>query len=202
MQDAGYVPDADYPDSDLGRALRDVARVIKSDVGLQVAAVDYGDWDMHTDMGTVDSGWLTDKLGELASSMAAFATDLGGRFADVTVVTLTEFGRSLVENGSGGVDHGHGQAVLLLGGGVQGGQVHGTLADAGGGRVGRGRPRGHHRLPADPRRDPREAVPGLADVVGLPRPDGGPARCGQSSGLTTPGGSSMVLTSECAAMSR
>ncbi len=58
--------------------------------------------------------------------MAAFATDLGGRFADVTVVTLTEFGRSLVENGSGGVDHGHGQAVLLLGGGVQGGQVHGT----------------------------------------------------------------------------
>jgi uncharacterized protein (DUF1501 family) len=126
MQDAGYVPDADYPDSDLGRALRDVARVIKADVGLQVAAVDYGDWDMHVDMGTVDAGWLTDKLGELASSMAAFATDLGGRFADVTIVTLTEFGRSLVENGSGGVDHGHGQAVLLLGGGVQGGQVHGT----------------------------------------------------------------------------
>lgn len=126
MQDAGYVPGADYPNTDLGRALRDVARVIKSDVGLQVAAVDYGDWDMHTDMGTVDSGWLSDKLGEMAASLAAFATDLGGRFADVTVVTLTEFGRSLVENGSGGVDHGHGQAVLMLGGGVQGGQVHGT----------------------------------------------------------------------------
>ena len=126
MQDAGYIPNADYPDSDLGRALRDVARVIKADVGLQVAAVDYGDWDMHVDMGTVDAGWLSDKLGELASSMAAFATDLGGRFADVTIVTLTEFGRSLVENGSGGVDHGHGQAVLMLGGGVQGGQVHGT----------------------------------------------------------------------------
>lgn len=126
MQDAGYTPDAEYPDSDLGNALRDVARVIKADVGLQVAAVDFGDWDMHVDLGSVDAGWLTDKLGELASSMAAFATDLGGKFADVTVVTLTEFGRSLVENGSGGVDHGHGQAVLLLGGGVQGGQVHGT----------------------------------------------------------------------------
>jgi uncharacterized protein (DUF1501 family) len=74
----------------------------------------------------VDSGWLHDKLDELASSMAAFATDLGGKLGDVTIVTLTEFGRSLVENGSGGVDHGHGQAVLLLGGGVRGGQVHGT----------------------------------------------------------------------------
>lgn len=126
MQDAGYIPDADYPATDLGRALRDVARVIKSGVGLQVAAVDYGDWDMHTDMGTVDAGWLSDKLGELASALAAFATDLGGRFDDVTVVTLSEFGRSLVENGSGGVDHGHGQAVLLLGGGVQGGQVLGS----------------------------------------------------------------------------
>jgi uncharacterized protein (DUF1501 family) len=126
MQDAGYTPDANYPNTDLGRALRDVARVIKSDVGLQVAAVDYGDWDMHTDMGTVSSGWLKDKLGELARSLAAFATDLGERLGDVTVVTLTEFGRSLVENGSGGVDHGHGQAVLLLGGGVNGGRVHGV----------------------------------------------------------------------------
>ncbi|HEX5018821.1 MAG TPA: DUF1501 domain-containing protein [Actinomycetes bacterium] len=126
MQDAGYTPVTPYPATNLGRALRDVARVIKADVGLQVAAVDFGDWDMHTDLGDVDSGWLYDKLDELANSMAAFATDLGNRFNDVTVVTLTEFGRSLVENGSGGVDHGHGQAVLLLGGGVQGGQVHGT----------------------------------------------------------------------------
>jgi uncharacterized protein (DUF1501 family) len=126
MQDAGYTPDAVYPATDLGRALRDVARVLKADIGLQVAAVDYGDWDMHTDLGDVDNGWLHDKLDELARSMAAFGNDLGTKLNDVTVVTLTEFGRSLVENGSGGVDHGHGQAVLLLGGGVQGGQVHGT----------------------------------------------------------------------------
>jgi uncharacterized protein (DUF1501 family) len=126
MQDAGYTPAANYPNTDLGRALRDVARVVKAGVGLQVAAVDYGDWDMHTDMGTVQSGWLYDKLDELSRSLDAFATDLGPKLGDVTLVTLTEFGRSLVENGSGGVDHGHGQAVLLLGGGVQGGQVHGT----------------------------------------------------------------------------
>ena len=126
MQDAGYTPNGNYPDTNLGNALMDVARVIKADIGLQVAAVDYGDWDMHTDLGDVDSGWLYDKLDELSSSMAAFATDLGGKFNDVTIVTLTEFGRSLVENGSGGVDHGHGQAVLLLGGGVQGGEVHGS----------------------------------------------------------------------------
>jgi uncharacterized protein (DUF1501 family) len=126
MQEAAYTPDASYPNTDLGRALRDVARVVKANVGLQVAAVDYGDWDMHADMGTVSAGWLKDKLDELARSLAAFATDLGGKLSDVTVVTLTEFGRSLVENGSGGVDHGHGQAVLLLGGGVNGGQVHGA----------------------------------------------------------------------------
>lgn len=127
LQDAGYTPDpaADYPNGDLGRALRDVARVIKADIGLQVAAVDFGDWDMHVDLGTVDEGWLYDKLRELSQALAAFVTDLGTKMSDVTVVTMTEFGRSLSENGSGGVDHGHGQAVMLLGGGVVGGQVHG-----------------------------------------------------------------------------
>ena len=128
LQEAGYTPDpaANYPNTDLGRAMRDVARVIKADIGLQVAAVDYGDWDMHVDLGTADSGWLHDKLDELARALAAFATDLGNKFADTTLVTMTEFGRSLVENGSGGVDHGHGQAVMLLGGGVNGGVVHGN----------------------------------------------------------------------------
>ena len=128
LQDAGYTPDpaADYPTTDLGRALRDVARVVKADIGLQVAAVDFGDWDMHVDLGTADAGWLFDKLRELSRSLAAFATDLGSLMTGVTVVTMTEFGRSLVENGSGGVDHGHGQAVMLLGGGVVGGKVHGA----------------------------------------------------------------------------
>ncbi|MFZ0322792.1 MAG: DUF1501 domain-containing protein, partial [Actinomycetes bacterium] len=135
LQAAGYTPanGATYPDTDLGKALRDVARLVKADVGLQVACVDYGDWDMHVDMGSADQGWLFDHLTELSGSLDAFATDLGNRFGDVTVVTLTEFGRRVEENGSAGVDHGHGQAVLLLGGGVDGGKVHGSwpgLAEA------------------------------------------------------------------------
>lgn len=134
LKDAGYTPEngATYPSGSLGDALRDIARLVKADVGLQVAAVDYGDWDMHADMGSVDEGWMRDHLRELSRAIAAFGTDLGPHLASVTLVTLTEFGRRVEENGSGGVEHGHGQAVLMLGGGVNGGQVHGRwpgLAD-------------------------------------------------------------------------
>jgi uncharacterized protein (DUF1501 family) len=128
LQATGYIPanGAAYPDTDLGHALTDVARLIKAGVGLQVAAVDYGDWDMHADMGDVDGGWLVDHLTELSGSLAAFATDLGTvGMSSVTLVSLTEFGRRVEENGSGGTDHGHGQVVLLMGEGVKGGQVHG-----------------------------------------------------------------------------
>jgi uncharacterized protein (DUF1501 family) len=115
-----------YPaGSDLGSALRDVARLIRAKVGLQVACVDFGDWDMHVDMGSPDAGRLHDHLDELGRCLAAFATDLGTGLADVTLVTLSEFGRRASENGSGGADHGHGNAVLMLGGGVLGGTVHG-----------------------------------------------------------------------------
>ncbi len=128
LQESGYSPEngAAYPDSDLGHALSDVARLIKANVGLQVAAVDYGDWDMHAGMGGPDSGWMHDHLTELSQALSAFATDLGPNIANVTLVTLTEFGRRVQENGSGGTDHGFGQVVLMLGGGVQGGAVHGT----------------------------------------------------------------------------
>jgi uncharacterized protein (DUF1501 family) len=135
MKRAGYTPSngAVYdPESRLAMALRDVARLIRAGVGLQVAAIDYGDWDMHADEGTVDAGWMTDKLTEIATALAAFAQDLGGLLNDVTVVTMSEFGRTVDQNGSGGTDHGHGNAMLLLGGGVNGGTVHGawpTLAD-------------------------------------------------------------------------
>jgi uncharacterized protein (DUF1501 family) len=100
--------------------------LIKAGVGLQVASVDYGDWDMHAGMGDVDGGWMKDHLAELSQALSAFATDLGSKLSDVTLVTLTEFGRRMQENGSGGTDHGFGQTVLLMGGGVIGGQVHGT----------------------------------------------------------------------------
>jgi uncharacterized protein (DUF1501 family) len=124
------------PNSDLATALRDVARLIKAGVGLQAAAVDYSDWDMHAGLadGHLDptTGWMHDKLTELAAALSAFFTDLGPTLAaTVSLVTLSEFGRRVEENGSNGLDHGHGNAVLLLGGGVVGGQVHGQWSTAG-----------------------------------------------------------------------
>jgi uncharacterized protein (DUF1501 family) len=130
MKAAGYTPGngAVYPDTSLGNALRDVARLIRAQVGLQVACVDYGDWDMHEGLGTAEAGqWMHDHLGGMAQALAAFATDLGTTgMAGVTLLTLSEFGRRVGENASGGVDHGHGNAVLVLGGGVAGGRVYGT----------------------------------------------------------------------------
>jgi uncharacterized protein (DUF1501 family) len=116
---------AAYPDSELGLALKDVATLVRLNIGLRVATVDMGEWDMHANMGTPQSGWLHDNAADLAGSLAAFATDLGPDLNRVCVVTLSEFGRRVAENGSGGVDHGHGNAVLMLGGGLNGGKVYG-----------------------------------------------------------------------------
>jgi uncharacterized protein (DUF1501 family) len=115
-----------YPSSDLGKALKDLARLIKAGKGIRAAAIDVGNWDMHVGLGKLDSGWMFSQLTDLAKSMAAFATDLGSKMSDVTVVTLSEFGRRLKENGSGGLDHGHGNLSLVLSGGVIGGKVYGT----------------------------------------------------------------------------
>jgi uncharacterized protein (DUF1501 family) len=117
---------ATYPDTDLGGALRDVARLVKADVGLMTACVDSGDWDMHENLGTATPGRkMYDHLHDLASALAAFATDLGPAFARVTLVTISEFGRRVGQNGSGGLDHGYGNAMFVLGGGVRGGRVYG-----------------------------------------------------------------------------
>ena len=92
-----------------------------------VAGVDFGDWDMHEGLGTAATGQrMHDHLSELANALAAFATDLGPtELAGVTLLTLSEFGRRVQENGNRGTDHGHGNAMLLLGGGVRGGTVYG-----------------------------------------------------------------------------
>ena len=117
---------AEYPGSDLGRALGEVARVIKGDVGVAVLTVDQGDWDMHTDIGTVEWGLLVQNAGDLARSLAAFLTDLGPWADRVTVVTISEFGRRVQENASGGTDHGYGNVMFLAGAGVKGGTYYGT----------------------------------------------------------------------------
>jgi uncharacterized protein (DUF1501 family) len=89
-------------------------------------ALDLGGWDMHTGLGTVDSGDMQDNLTELATALAAFAKDIGpDALRAVTVVTMSEFGRRVQQNGNAGTDHGHGGAMLLLGGGLNGGRVHG-----------------------------------------------------------------------------
>ncbi|MFI5494728.1 DUF1501 domain-containing protein [Actinoplanes sp. NPDC051859] len=129
LKAAGYTPanGAAYPNTGLGGALKDVARLIKADVGLMSATVDSGDWDMHENLGTAVPGRrMYDNLNGLAKALAAFAQDLGpAGLRRVTLITISEFGRRVGENGSGGLDHGYGNAMFVLGGGVKGGQVYG-----------------------------------------------------------------------------
>lgn len=127
LKAAGYVPanGAIYPKGTLGDALRDLARIIKAGIGLRAATIDVGNWDMHTGLGASDSGWMYRQLIELGQALAAFNQDLGSKMADVTLVTLSEFGRRVAENASGGLDHGHGNVSLVMGGGVRGGKVYG-----------------------------------------------------------------------------
>ncbi|HEX8701068.1 MAG TPA: DUF1501 domain-containing protein, partial [Myxococcaceae bacterium] len=115
---------ASYPRSPLGRRLKDLARLIHADVGLQLAATESGGWDTHILQGR-ERGPFANRVKDLGESLAAFATDLGPRLADVLVVVFTEFGRTARENGNGGTDHGTGGAALLLGGPVRGGRVGG-----------------------------------------------------------------------------
>jgi len=116
---------ATYPAGALGAQLQDVARVIRSGLGLEVAFLSVGGWDTHSNQGGT-AGQLPNLLATLARAMAAFRTDLGSLFEDVCVLTTSEFGRTLGENGSLGTDHGHGTAMLVHGGTVKGGRVYGS----------------------------------------------------------------------------
>jgi uncharacterized protein (DUF1501 family) len=117
---------APYPGGALARELRDLARLINAGAGLRVAAVDVGGWDMHTNLGTVDGGDMRNHLADLSAALAAFAADIGSdALRNVTIVTMSEFGRRVEQNGNAGADHGHGGAMLLFGGGLNGGRVHG-----------------------------------------------------------------------------
>ncbi|HET8971635.1 MAG TPA: DUF1501 domain-containing protein, partial [Candidatus Nanopelagicales bacterium] len=115
---AGTGSGSGYPNSATGKALQDVARLIKSDLGVKLVTLDVGNWDMHSGLGQHDRGWMRDNLTDLAASLAAFAADLGSKLADVTLVTISEFGRRVEENESGGLDHGWGNVMFVLGGHV------------------------------------------------------------------------------------
>ena len=115
---------AEYPRGRLGDSLRQIAQLIKAGLGMEIAFADMGGWDTHVNQGN-DQGQLAVRLTELGQALAAFATDLGERMRDVCVLTMSEFGRTVRENGTGGTDHGHGTAMLVLGGTVAGKQVAG-----------------------------------------------------------------------------
>jgi uncharacterized protein (DUF1501 family) len=115
---------AAYPRSPLGRSLEQIARLVKADLGLEIAFADAGGWDTHVNQGAGE-GQLAGRLRDFADGLAAFAIDLGDRMADVMVLTMSEFGRTVAENGTRGTDHGHGTAMLVLGGSTRGGRVLG-----------------------------------------------------------------------------
>lgn len=115
-----------YPNSPLGNSLRQVAQLIKMDVGLEVAFTESNGWDTHFNQGT-DNGVFARNVTDLSNSIAALWTDLGTYQDDVTVMTMTEFGRTVHQNGTGGTDHGRGSCNFILGNNVVGGKVHGNV---------------------------------------------------------------------------
>jgi uncharacterized protein (DUF1501 family) len=115
---------AEYPRSQFGQRLLQIAQLIKSDVGLEIAFADVGGWDTHVNQGAA-TGQLAARLDDFARSIAALVTDLGDSMDDVLILTMSEFGRMARENGNRGTDHGHAGALFVIGGDVKGGKVHG-----------------------------------------------------------------------------
>ncbi len=105
--------------------LKNAAKLIRADIGTDVIAIDAGNWDLHTNYGTIQWGSMQSNIDGLAQSLAAFFTDLGALRSRVTVVTISEFGRRVAENGSQGFDHGWGNMMLVAGAGVKGGHYYG-----------------------------------------------------------------------------
>jgi uncharacterized protein (DUF1501 family) len=129
MQKTPYQPaaGANYPRGKFGDSMRQIAQLIKADVGVEVAFADLGGWDHHVnETGPRASvGQLANRLDEFGASLSAFYRDLGDRMEDVVVVTMSEFGRTAKENGNRGTDHGHANAMFVMGGPVKGGKVYG-----------------------------------------------------------------------------
>jgi uncharacterized protein (DUF1501 family) len=137
---ARYTPAAGaaYPRGRYGDSLRQVAQLIKADVGVEVAFTEVGGWDHHAAEGGVQ-GQLANRLREFGAALAAFHRDLGDRMRDVVVVSLTEFGRTVRENGNRGTDHGHASVSFVMGGEVRGKKVHGPWPGLSEGKLHEGR---------------------------------------------------------------
>ena len=166
-----YTPSAgaEYPNSEFGNNMKQIAQLLKANLGVEAAFTDVSGWDTHQNQGGVN-GQLSNRLKDFSDSIAAFWRDLGDGAGNVTLVTMSEFGRTARENGTGGTDHGHANAMFVLGADVKGRQSLWQLA---GPRQRsaqrRPRPRADHRLPRGARRSrcahPRREQSGH----GLPR---------------------------------
>jgi uncharacterized protein (DUF1501 family) len=121
-----YTPSANavYPKGRFGDSLKQLAQLVKANLGVQVAFADIGGWDHHVNEGSTQ-GQIANVLREFSQSLAAFWTDLGDLTEDTVVVTMSEFGRTVRENGNRGTDHGHANVMFVMGGPVKGGKVYG-----------------------------------------------------------------------------
>ena len=115
---------AEYPQSGYGLALKQIAQLVKANVGLEVAFAESGNWDHHANEGAA-TGQIANRLDDFGRGITALVRDLGDRMQDVVILTMSEFGRAVAENGSRGTDHGHGNAMMVIGGAVRGGKVYG-----------------------------------------------------------------------------
>ncbi|MGA8730740.1 MAG: DUF1501 domain-containing protein [Terracidiphilus sp.] len=117
-------PGVEYPASDFGNNMRQIAQLLKANLGVEAAFTDVQGWDTHHNQGGAE-GQLSNRLRDFSAAIAAFWRDLGDSAENVTLVTMSEFGRTARENGTGGTDHGHANAMFILGGNVKGGKVYG-----------------------------------------------------------------------------
>jgi uncharacterized protein (DUF1501 family) len=160
---------AEYPRGRLGQSLQQIAQLIKAGLGLEIAFADMSGWDTHVNQGS-EQGQLSLRLAELGQALAAFATDLGERMSDVCVLTMSEFGRTIKENGTGGTDSRARYRDARAGWNGPGKTSGGALARARSGRALRGPGRGgHHGFPRSVRRDPHAPPRRARPRLGLSR---------------------------------
>jgi len=117
-------PSVEYPESDFGQSMRLLAQLIKAEVGLEAATVDIGGWDTHIDQGAIE-GQMPRLLSDLSESLNAFYRDMGEEMGHITIVTMSDFGRRVIENAGGGTDHGYGNVMFVIGRNIAGGKVYG-----------------------------------------------------------------------------
>ena len=113
-----------YPNTPFGNSLKQVAQLMKADLGVEAAFSDIGGWDTHQNQGNTN-GQLANRLREFSDTIAAFWKDMGDDAQNITLVTMSEFGRTARQNGTGGTDHGHANVMFVLGGQVKGGKIYG-----------------------------------------------------------------------------